>query len=1046
MALAAVAFACPGSGRCRIASHLIASHLISSHLMERAAEKQLLQPPPVSPSRDSCSAEPPPPPYQVPAYPGRPHRRRPFVRSVLSVRAGLSLVAAASVLWLCFAVHRQYPSQWHGDAEASPRRLLRHFDESLAQCRDLDRVPGRPEPGSRKSNPRWSPTNGQAGAVVLRNATLFDGEAFIPYPVDIVFSKGLVEAIRKSADDDSSDKAVVGDDGVVEYDVRGRHVTPGLVDMHSHHFVSLWPTTEVSDDSNEMNPATKAFTPMVRVLDALKPYDEAAALVLSGGVTSSLILPGSANLVAGEGVPVKNSLYSGEHSEPVVEDLLLERGVPASERRRYMKFAFGENPKAAWGYTRLGNAWHLREHLQRAKELKDRQDDYCSAILEARHWREGRKAGFVHHRGRFPFQLELESTVAVLRGRVNVQNHNYEPEDLETMLRISHEFGYRVGAFHHATEAWKVPNLLREQGDNVTAAIFAEFSLYKAEAYSPSLYAGHILDGNGIPVAYKSDHVIGLTSAKYLASQAAVGYAFQLPEDKALQAITSIPAKAIDLDFRIGYCRPGYDADIVVWDSHPLSNGATPLQVFVDGRAQLDESQVKESTGTTFTATAHAGDANATIEPQARYEVSDEQRESTCSQAYEADQSFIIDGIQRAFVDNYPELAAELAQNDDDDPLRLVVESGEISCLGPAAVCAQAGSKLELAGKKALRLSLRNGHVLPGLTAVARALGISEIATLDSAGDGQASSQNIGDPESVVYAKYGLWLDGKGFARARLGGVTRAISLPLADASGFVHGVSAEFLTSGKKGVADGGIVQGDVALHLALGDATKRSEGTVSNGIHHLRKMLEDGKGKHSETLYGRVAAGKLPLVVHSNNKYDMSQLVLVKKDFPETNIVILGGKEAPYVARDLAAANISVILSENRPAPDAFRDKDAVVGPPLTRSVASYLKEAGVTFALAIFETAMPVDYRIHDLGPEAGWAAKYARLSQQDAVRLVTSNVEAILGLDKSKDLVVFEGNPLHYGASVVVSFHANGKTGKLEVATCFPREDERGGSLR
>ncbi|RFU72609.1 carbohydrate esterase family 9, partial [Trichoderma arundinaceum] len=733
----------------------------------------------------------------------------------------------------------------------------------------------------------------------------------------------------------------------------------------------------------------------------------------------------------------------GEHSEPVVEDILLERGVPVSERRRYMKFAFGENPKRFWGYTRLGNGWHLREHLQKAKELKDKQDDYCSAVLEARHWHQSRKAGFVHHHGKFPFQLELESTVAILRGQVIVQNHNYEPEDLETMLRISHEFGYRVRGFHHATEAWQVPNLLKEQGDNVTVAIFAEFSLYKHEAYSPNLYAGHILDKNGIPVAYKSDHVIGLTNAKYLASQAAVGYAFKLPEEKALQSITSVPAKAIDLDFRIGYCRPGYDADIVVWDSHPLSNGATPLQVFVDGRAQLDESRVEESMGTTFTA-AHTEDEKAVIQPQTRYEISDEQRLSTCSQAYEADQSFIIDGIQKAFVDHYPELAASLAQTDD-EPLKLVVENGEISCLGSGAVCAEAASKFEQKGKKALHLTLQNGHVLPGLTAVTRALGIAEIATLDSTGDGQAANQKIGDPESVVYAKYGLSLDGKSFARARLGGVTRAISLPLADESGFVHGVSVEFLTSGKKSLLDGGIVQGDVALHLDLGDATKISEGTVSSGIQHLRKLLEDGKGKHNATVYGRVAAGKLPLVVHSNNKYDLSQLILIKKDFPETNLVILGGKEAPYVAKELAAAKIPVILSENRPAPDAFRERDAVVGPPLTRSIASYLKEAGVTFALAIFETTMPVDYRVHDLGPEAGWAAKYAHLSQEDTVRLVTSNVESILGLEKSKDLVVFEGNPLNFGASVVFSFHANDKTGKLEVATCFPREDEHRSKL-
>lgn len=157
----------------------------------------------------------------------------------------------------------------------------------------------------------------------------------------------------------------------------------------------------------------------------------------------------------------------------------------------------------------------------------------------------------------------------------------------------------------------------------------------------------------------------------------------------------------------------------------------------------------------------------------------------------------------------------------------------------------------------------------------------------------------------------------------------------------------------------------------------------------------------------------------------------------------------------------SISVILSENRPALDAFRDGDAVVGPPLTRSVASYLKEAGVMFALAIFETgkhppktsisckkedvdvdlcvcvclAMPVDYRIHDLGPEAGWAAKYAHISQEDSVRLVTSRVESILGLDRSRDLVVFEGNPLGYGASVVLSFHADGGLGSWRLLLAF-----------
>jgi hypothetical protein len=201
--------------------------------MDEGAEKRLLQ------GGDACSLEPPP--YQVPAYPRQSRqRRRLFVRSVLSIRTGLSFVVAASVLWLCFAVDRQYRTQSREDGKASPR-LLQHFEESLAQCRGLDRVPGRPEPGSRTSNPRWTRTNGQTGTIVLKNATLFDGEAFIPYAVDIVFSKGIVEAVYKTADN----RKVTSDDEVVEHDVQGRYVTPGLVDMHSHHFLMTWPAAQM---------------------------------------------------------------------------------------------------------------------------------------------------------------------------------------------------------------------------------------------------------------------------------------------------------------------------------------------------------------------------------------------------------------------------------------------------------------------------------------------------------------------------------------------------------------------------------------------------------------------------------------------------------------------------------------------------------------------------------------------------------------------------------------------------------------------------------
>ncbi|SPJ88910.1 uncharacterized protein FTOL_12805 [Fusarium torulosum] len=134
------------------------------------------------------------------------------------------------------------------------------------------------------------------------------------------------------------------------------------------------------------------------------------------------------------------------------------------------------------------------------------------------------------------------------------------------------------------------------------------------------------------------------------------------------------------------------------------------------------------------------------------------------------------------------------------------------------------------------------------------------------------------------------------------------------------------------------------------------------------------------------------------------------MKNDFPSVNLVIFGGEEAPLVAKELAASNIPLILSENQPSPDTFRSKDTAIGPPLTRYVASYLSEAGVKYGLSVAENSFIGSFRIHDLGPEAGWTAKFAHHDENEAIRLITSNIETILGLAPSRDLVVFEGNPL------------------------------------
>lgn len=755
-------------------------------------------------------------------------------------------------------------------AAAAVGGLVANFDHAVAQCAVLGAEPPRPQAGSREGNPRWEPANGQKQRIVLRNATLFDGEEWHPTPMDVLLDRGVVAAVVES----TADSHVWEEEGEGEttvFHLHGRYVTPGLVDMHTHHFVGAWPATGMGMDGDEVHPDTKAFVPMVHVIDALKPYDIAARLIASGGVTSSLALPGSETLMGGEAVAVKNVLRSGKHAEPTVRDLLLERGVPHSERRRYMKMALGENPKTVWGYTRLGNAWHLREHLQKAKDLKDEQDEYCLTLAEVRRRGTGgsgsveEKAMFVRQNGKFPFSLELESTVGVLRGQVHVHNHNYEPEDMETMLRISKEYGFRVRAFHHATGAWQVPELLKELGHNVTIATFAELHLYKQEAYDASLYAGHVLDRHDIPVAYKSDHYLDVTNARYLMTDASTAYAFRLPENKALQSVTSVPAKAMDLDFRIGYCRPSYDADLVVWDDHPLAVAATPLQVFIDGIPQLGDDEVREAMGTTFTAkVAKAPEGRSKL--QVRTEPTEAAKEEFCSVANKPGRSFIITGIRKALLENHP-LINPVTNGADGESLQLVISNGVAVCLGSEETCAAHSLAVKKAGV-ATELRLENGYVAPGLTALTRGLGMREIGTLDSTGDGEAGGQRITDPESINYAKYGVWLDGKSFARARLGGVTRAVSPPLADSAGLVTGVSVQIVTSGRKTLMDGGILQEDVALHLSLGDRTKISEGTVGDGIKHIRKMLKDGKGQHKETIFGKVASGELPLVVECDNK----------------------------------------------------------------------------------------------------------------------------------------------------------------------------------
>lgn len=414
-------------------------------------------------------------------------------------------------------------------------------------------------------------------------------------------------------------------------------------------------------------------------------------------------------------------------------------------------------------------------------------------------------------------------------------------------------------------------------------ATFAEFSLYKKEAYAASLYAGKILNDHGVPVAYKSDHVLEDTSAQYLLLQAVVAHSFGLPADKALQSVTSMPAQAIDMDDRIGYVRAGFDADLVVWDAHPLSVGASPKQVYIDGVATLDPQVVEASTARVVTSQASGAQQDARM-PAVRATIAEDERLKVCSKSRESNRIFVIKGLKKVFLDD---VYGSMSTTSNEDELTLIIDNEEISCLGGEEHCGVTAARIRSRrdDNEIVSIELQNGHLSRGLTAVTSTLGLAEISTDGETGDGWLdvlSPKEAKTSENVGFAKYGVSLAGssvkaKVFARARLGGITRAIQPP-ASLGGLIVGVSTGMRTGLQNTLLNGGLFQEDVALHVVLGEPSKATDGAVSLAIEKLRALIKSGSkdsgqgGSDDGDLWASIANGTLPLVVKADSNVSLT------------------------------------------------------------------------------------------------------------------------------------------------------------------------------
>ena len=399
---------------------------------------------------------------------------------------------------------------------------------------------------------------------LLKNANIYDGEGneFLGY--DLLIKNGKIEAIGSDLDTQTED--------AIEYDLSGMWVTPGIIDLHSHMGVYSAPGVKSSSDGNE---STSPVTADVWAEHSVWTQDPQFSLALQGGVTTFHVLPGSANLIGGRGTTFKNV-----QSNTV-------QGMKYPDAPHSLKMACGENPKRVYGSrrqapsTRMGNVAGYRKAWIKASKYKQNMNSYESKSAEAKE--------IVSPPTR---DLEMDTLAGVLDGEILVQNHCYRAEEMAMMIDIAKEFGYKITAFHHAVEAYKIADLLAD--NDICGALWADWWGFKHEAYDMVQENIAIIDqarnGSGCAVVH-SDDAIGIQhlnqeAAKALAAGNRAG--FNISKARAMRWITSNPAKAAGIEETTGSLVKGKNADVVIWNKNPFSVYAIAQKVFIEGNLMFD--------------------------------------------------------------------------------------------------------------------------------------------------------------------------------------------------------------------------------------------------------------------------------------------------------------------------------------------------------------------------------------------------------------------------------------------------------------------------
>jgi imidazolonepropionase-like amidohydrolase len=391
-------------------------------------------------------------------------------------------------------------------------------------------------------------------SILIRNATIWTcSDKGVLTNASLLISKGKIENVGGA-------ELKAGPDAL-QIDGQGLHVTPGIIDCHSH--------TAILGAVNE---ATLPSTAMVRISDVVNSETEHIYEQLAGGVTAANLLHGSANPIGGQNCVIK--LRYGATPEQMVFEAA-PQGI---------KFALGENVKQSnWGdqnatrfpQTRMGVRTFIENRFTAAQEYLAGWDKY-------------KKSGGVPPRR----DLELEAIGEIIQGKRWIHCHSYRQDEILTLMRLMESFGVKIGTFQHVLEGYKIADEIARHGAG--GSTFADWWAYKFEVYDAIPYNGSLMHDRGVIVSFNSD---SSELARHLYLEAAKAVKFgNTPEVEALKFVTLNPAKQLRIDKYVGSLEPGKDADFAIWSKAPLDSGTVCLQTWIDGKKYFDRSLDPERT------------------------------------------------------------------------------------------------------------------------------------------------------------------------------------------------------------------------------------------------------------------------------------------------------------------------------------------------------------------------------------------------------------------------------------------------------------------